>query len=543
MSVSLDMKNIKHILTIVVLASSTLFATHEGRAQNKTPDYWQCSNRVGGEWNFGRAPSACRVSPFQNENDVSKYWDAITFKDSATRSSERVRYMSEMNSFILNMGVSYLKKRKPNVSKDEQTAWLNALLPLVNQESFWTHYRKANSTGMHMMRGDFGHGHGLMQVDDRWHFVKVKEGGAARIEENILYAFDIMYDAWERAAKASCVSSPSNYLARTRAMYSVYNGGNTKVCRWTNTNDRWYKNDKNYWDKYNAKAWVKYIDGRKPTAFNYSCLVQNGGLKCFDPSIPNPDPNPEDPDVDVGAGELSKAEIYLVGTNYQCTWNGSFLSCLPYSMGENGLQCLKDLFGIDQAVQPTDLATITSKPVEVKHINPSTKCTSTSLANIGSFVETQVAINLRKTPGGDKIGVLSKGHTFQVLDNYVNTTSKIRYYLVTDGKITGYAHGGTNEDASYYFKQTTRKTNVQYVANIGDRIVIKNSVGINQRKTAGGTLIQLIPRNERLDVIGRVIQGDDKDVYYKVKFRGQEGYIYSGRLAPSPTSMAWTGVE
>src|SRR5690606_17422635 len=122
---------------------------------------------------------------------------------------------------------------------------------------------------------------------------------------------------------------------------------------------------------------------------------------------------------------------YVVGTQYQCTWNGSFLSCLPYSMQEEGMQCLKDLFGIDDAVLPTELSTVTSNPVEIRNINPTAKCTSNSLVKIGSYVETQVAINLRKTPGGDKIGVIAKGKTFQVLDNYVNTTSKVRYYLVT----------------------------------------------------------------------------------------------------------------
>jgi hypothetical protein len=59
-----------------------------------------------------------------------------------------------------------------------------------------------------------------------------------------------MYDGWERAASASCVGKATNYLARTRAMYSVYNGGATKVCRWTNPNDKWAKNDKNYLDKF-----------------------------------------------------------------------------------------------------------------------------------------------------------------------------------------------------------------------------------------------------------------------------------------------------
>lgn len=442
----------------------------EAKAQNPTPNNWKCEGSVSGEWNFGRAPNACLVKTFQNENDVSKYWNAVIFQDSKVKATERQRYMAEMNKFITGMSTSYLKRRKPNVSDAEQKAWLKAMLALVNQESFWSHYRNASDGKLRMMRGDFGHGHGLMQVDDRWHFVQVKEGGAARIQDNMIYAMDLIYKEWERAASASCVGGASNYLARTRAMYAAYNGGPSKLCRWTNPNDKWARNDKNYWDKFNAQAWAKFIDNRQTYEYNFNCLTQGGGLTCFD-SAPSDPVNPNPP--------------------------------------------------------------VTPNPVVA----------TSELVKIGGFVETKVNINLRKTPGGDLVTVVSKGQIFQVLDNYVNSATGIRYYLISNGTNTGFVHGGTNDDYNNYLVPSDRRTAKQYLANISDRVLVVNSAGINLRKSAAGTLITNVPQGQRLDIQGRVIRGVDRDVYYKVEYNKQIGYIYSGRVASTPTTSVWTEVE
>lgn len=463
------MKDIRHITTFVLAFLVTGLFSSVVYGQNKTPDNWKCTEGVSGEWAFGRAPRACRVNVFQNENDVNTYWKAIIFQDSKSRSEERVRYMSEMNKFITGMSSSYLQRRKPNVSEAEKNAWAKAVLALVHQESFWSHYRVPTDNKLRMMRGDYGHGHGLMQVDDRWHFVQVNTGGAARVQDNIIYALDMIYKEWERAASASCVGSPSNYVSRTRAMYSAYNGGPSKLCRWTNPKDKWARNDINYYDKFKATSWAKYIDNRKTYEYNFNCLAQGGGLKCFDsaghetPTTPNP-------------------------------------------------------------TQPT----VPTSPDVVK---------------IGGFVEATVNVNLRKTPGGDLVSVINKGQIYQVLDVYINPTSKIRYYLVSNGSHTGYVHGGTNADYDKYLIPSDRKTAKMYLANISDRIVVKASEGINLRTTAAGDLITRVPNGERLDVQARVIRGSDRDVYYKVEYRKQTGYIYSGRLAPTPTTQVWTEVE
>ncbi len=463
------MKDIRHIAKFVLAVSVIGLFSVPVLGQNKTPDNWKCNEGISGEWNFGRAPRACRVNVFQNESDVNNYWKAIIFQDAKSRTDERQRYMSEMNKFITGMSTSYLKRRKPNVSSAEEAAWTKAVLALVHQESFWSHYRTTDSK-LRMMRGDFGHGHGLMQVDDRWHFVQVNAGGAARVQDNIIYALDLVYKEWERAASASCVGSASNYLSRTRAMYSAYNGGSSKLCRWTNPKDTWARNDTNYYDKFKSSSWAKYVDNRKTYEYNFNCLVQGGGLKCFDESsTPSPTPEP-----------------------------------------------------------PTPTTPVVTSPNVVK---------------VGGFVEATVNVNLRKTPGGDLVSVINKGQIYQVLDVYINPTSKIRYYLVSNGEHVGYVHGGTDADYDKYLIPSDRKTAKMYLANISDRVVVKAPEGINLRTTAAGTLITRVPRGERLDVLARVIRGTDRDVYYKVEYKKQSGYIYSGRLAPTPTTQTWTEVE
>lgn len=468
------MRDIKHYTKFLFVVIATGLISTVAYAQNKTPDNWKCTEGVSGEWAFGRAPRACRVNVFQNEADVNQYWKSVIFLDSNTRTTERQRYMSEMNKFVTGMSTAYLKRRKPNVSAAEEAAWTRAVLALVHQESFWSHYRKPTDNKLRMMRGDYGHGHGLMQVDDRWHFVQVNAGGAARIQDNIIYALDLVYKEWERAASASCVGGASNYVSRTRAMYAAYNGGSGKICRWTNPNDKWARNDKNYYDKFNARSWTKYVDNRKTYEYNFNCLVQGGGLKCFDTVVTNPPTTPTNPTT------------------------------------------------------PTTPNPIASTPDIVK---------------VGGFVEAVVNINLRKTPGGDLVSVINKGQIYQVLDTYLNSTSGIRYYLVSNGTHTGYVHGGTSKNYDQYLVPSDRRTAKMYLANISDRVVVKASEGINLRKTAAGDLLTRVPRGERLDVLARVIRGNDKDVYYKVEYKKQTGYIYSGRISPTPTTHVWTEVE
>src|SRR6185503_16455432 len=101
--------------------------------------------------------------------------------------------------------IYYIKKRRPTVSTTESNWWVTAVLATASHESYWSHYRKASDAKIKLMRGDVGHGHGMMQIDDRTHFPAVENGTAWNLIGNLIYAMDILYPSWVKAPSQSCV--------------------------------------------------------------------------------------------------------------------------------------------------------------------------------------------------------------------------------------------------------------------------------------------------------------------------------------------------
>lgn len=534
------MERLIALFTVVFVFGLNLNVAHAQKVN--TADFWKCDSRQGGSWTVGRAANICLVNPFQQPTEVKAYWSQVTYDDvkynssTTVRNQENSRYGSEMNALVEGFARHYYLKRKPTAVAAEVDAWTKAILAVSYHESIWTHYRKGTDNQMRMLRGDFGHGHGLMQVDDRWHYAYVNGGGAARIQDNIIFGLDLFYSLWTKAATASCVGGASNYLARTRATYSMYNGGEGSVCRWQNTSHTWYKNDKNFWDHFQQQGWKKHVTSINTYKYNFSCFVQDGGLKCFDTATPTPPVTPPPSDF-----KLSMEELYqLKSKGLNCTWNNSFLSCLPSNLGT---QCLKDLFGIEANKQLIDLESKTSQSITTRMINPETKCIGSGDVNVGDIIMTKVNINLRKTPGGDLLTTLLANQYFQVLDVYKNEKSNIKYYLISNSKDVGYIAAGTESESDRYAAKAFSNSVKRIIANEGDMIQVKGIYGINMRSTPDGTLQLNIPTNERLIVLSRVIRGDDKHMYYRVEYKGQTGYIYSGRLTPTPNVDTWTEVK
>lgn len=544
------MKNIIAILVVFGFITNFNISTAEAQKVN-TADFWQCDGRQGGSWTVGRAASICFVNPFQQPSEVQAYWSQITYDDAkynsstSVRNQENNRYATEMNALVEGFAKSYYKQRRPSAPSAEVEAWTKAILAVSYHESIWTHYRKGSDGRMRLLRGDFGHGHGLMQVDDRWHFAYVKDGGAARIQDNIIYGLDLYFDLWNKAANASCVGGGVNYLARTRATYSMYNGGEGSICRWRNTAHKWYKNDKNFWDHFQQQGWRRHVTSATPFQYNFSCFTQDGGLKCFDkeedprPPVVVPSPNPTP--VPGPEYQLSIENLYnLKSKNLNCTWNKSFLSCLP---SELGTQCLVDLFGIASNKALIDLESETSQEVAVRMINPDLKCAPKGDISVGDFVLTKANINLRRTPGGALITTIPANRTLQVLEIYINEQTKIIYYLVSTGSTTGYLYTGTANVSQNYTVKVNAGSAQRIIASKGEMLTITGRYGINMRTEPGGALQMNIPTSERLIVIDRVIRGEEGHVYYQVEYKNTVGYIYSGRLAPTPNIHTWTEVK
>ena len=263
--------------SLALLLGSQLFAP--AQAYNATPDYWQCDNRVNGTWTFGHAPYGCDARRFGDDNFVYTNLGPAVFNDNLSASGERARYMSDLYPILREVADYYIWLRKPNVDSAEFQAWRRAVFAIAHQESYWSHYRKATDNRLKLMRGDYGHGHGIMQVDDRWHYVAVTGGKGWKLTDNIIYSLEEYYRAWQNAPTSGCLSSASNWRNRARAAYSAYNGGPSKICRWTNPNDTWARNDIGYAAKYDNQDWLGYVaDTTAAPKVDVSCLIQGGSL-------------------------------------------------------------------------------------------------------------------------------------------------------------------------------------------------------------------------------------------------------------------------
>ena len=226
------------------------------------PIAWEnCPEARDGSWNFGRAPRGCELALVGDAELVRTEFSGHIFDDAAPRSDERQRYMTAFQAWLAAEAEAYLLERR-EADEAEREAWRRAVFATAHQESFWTHYRKtAPGDGgvLTMLRGDMGHGHGLMQIDDRWHTNAIENGVGWHLEENLVYALDIYFGEWERAPDAECVDMPDDFKARARAAYAAYNGGPQQLCRWTNPDDPWAQNDEGYEAKYIYQEWNDHV--------------------------------------------------------------------------------------------------------------------------------------------------------------------------------------------------------------------------------------------------------------------------------------------
>lgn len=490
-------------------------------AYNDTEDYWQCLNRVGGEWNFGRVPYACDVTPFGTESYVENNYAPLIFSDLVEKTAERDRYMQELYAFIRDAAYYYLLTRKPDASNAERSAWQHAVFTIAHQETYWSHYRTATDGSIKMMRGDSGHGHGMMQIDDRWHFVALNEGKGFNLIENTIYALDIYYAEWQRAPDQSCLDSTTNWRDRARSAYSAYNGGPSKICRWTDPGDNWAQNDAGFADKYDNHSWDWYVaDTAHISPLDASCLAE-GGSNCRQPYFGTWD------------GRLLK-----INDGSACIYTNEQLHCLD---DERNATCLTEITGFDLSLV-TNLSTSHITNVATTEYNPHQLCDdlATDLNPVGSFIELQQDNELRATLGGNKIADIPFGTILQVLDFQIeDKQNHDRFYMVTYGGQTGYIDAGDSTDAATWTTITSETPQEQLIPVAGQIIRIVPESGINLRATPAGTLISAVPQDTELQIQSYVVRDNDNKIYYEVDYAGQSGFIYGGHIIEPPTTANW----
>lgn len=261
------------ILFISIISLRVLLKSEAARAVNL-----ECSNSIGGTWNFGTAPRSCDVSTLVSSTEVNGQYRSLFFDERLEESFSRPQYINLLFPVLRDIGQYYIKRRNPNVSEVEMNYFTDALFSVAHQESLWSHYRFGVDGIIRYMRGDNYHGHGIMQVDDRSHTAALIKGKGVDLVYNILYGLDIFYSNWIKSAKAKCVKSPNDFISRIRSSWSAYNGGPGKICRWK---DRSTAGDTQFFEKFNSKKWMNYIsDSNLNSPQNLKCLIE-GIRPCY----------------------------------------------------------------------------------------------------------------------------------------------------------------------------------------------------------------------------------------------------------------------
>ena len=506
-------------------------STSAALAQN-TPDYYKCVNRVGGEWNYGRAPQACDGQSFGDDRVVLQDYSPIIFNDLVNVTTERSRYMNELHAIIKSASIYYLKKRKPNVSQAELDAWTLGVLTTASQESYWSHYRRATDNRLKIMRGDFGHGHGMMQVDDRAHFNAIELGIGWNLAAHVTYGMDIYYAAWARTTSQSCVRSETDYTARIRSAWSAYNGGPSRICRWQNPNDKWAQNDKNFYSQLTNKKWQSFVkDNNKAPSINIACLMEKG-TNCSGTTTP-PLEKPF---------EFALNQLYLVQNQKACVMTAQGLQCLEDQKDRVCLLAVSS-FNTEKSISLTEKIYMDAKPY-LWNRHELCKKYEPTLLTVGQNIQVLKNINLRTSVGAGIVGTVPAKTVMAVLDFEIrNQNTRERYYKVQYQNQTGYLYAGSSSDFSTWALQYQTPTPpLSSVAQVNQKIRVMINSGINLRASPTGKILSSVPKDVILTVEKVITEGVDNNIYYQVRYQGKVGTIYSGKLKPQDTVKTWTAV-
>lgn len=511
-------------------------------AYTATPNDWACTNKVGGTWTHGRAPSGCDASAFGPDIFVRGNYTGVVFNDAAASLvDERKRYMQAMYPVIRDASERYLRSRKPAVSVRELEAFQRGTYATLRQETFWSHYRDAQLAAgqpyvLKMMRGDSGHGHGMMQVDDRYHFVQLQQGKGWNMMQNFTYAIDIYYAAWE-SAPAAClggVAEPTGTTAqideywrgRARSAWSAYNGGPTKVCRWQNPADANVAKDNGYRDNYDNRLWLPDVaDLAKAAAIDVACLMDDG------PSCPVPT-----------GGSVEPGRLLQVGSA-ACVLNGATLECVD---DVRDAACLAGRASFDEAsITPVYVAQTTGYARIDHNRHELCRAQVPGLQSLASAIATLQPLELRSAPNGMVLGQAAAA-TYQVLDFMVvgaqQQTRLYRIRALVNGVLTdGWIDAGTTATQAS-LAVGAAPTEAGAIAYAGDWVKIVPN--LNMRATPGGTLLVAIPANSVVQVKEVFGTASANNLYYRVEYTHidgvlREGWVFAGNLYPASTLGNW----
>ncbi len=477
-----------------------------------TPDYWKCASPVGGSFTWGQVPNGCDTSGFLDEKLAAQKYKEILFIENQAGDQERTRYMGKLYPVIRDAANLFLQARKPTAVVDEQVAWRRLVFACAHQESFWSHYRIFTQDKLKMTRGDRGHGHGLMQIDDRAHFDLIQAGVGADFVQNLKAGMDELFVAWEKASSASCLK-PTEWTKRARSSYSAYNGGISQLCRWTDSWSRWRKNDQNFLQKYQAQEWERGLDPNQKAPFDVGCFMRE--KTC----------------------EVPTTEEFKTDSEGRTCWFKANSSVCVDSPRDR--VCLSEFAKRFQGLD-IDFSSMNSERFYVcEKIIP-------GLVRPLSWVriENDLALSVGVDHGAQQL--VSKSEALQVIDFEIREIEQKLsvVYFLQNAKHRGYVRidqPGQLREISVTVLSTEESRSG--LATTGERVRVVRDGGIRLRESVGGKILAVVPKGQIVKIEGYQLTGADQAVAIEVSYQNQTGFIYAGHLRPEVTQSLWVKRE
>ncbi|MCF2947815.1 hypothetical protein L0668_06840 [Paraglaciecola aquimarina] len=241
-------------------------------AMADTEDNYLCGHRVEGSTaTFGQTHHACDVDPFGDVEFVEQKFSSLIYDD---LNSDSASYVDTLYPVLRDAASYYINQRQAQVSADELAAWQNTVMAVAQQQSYWTHYRMGSDSRLKMSRGNNGHGHGLMQVDDREHFSDIEAGKGWNLFQNLSFALDSLYAGWIAYDSASCAATETDLSHRAKFSYAVYSGGTEQGCRFEATDNQWQALDHAFASAWQNQDWLSHVtDPNADAVVDAACYI------------------------------------------------------------------------------------------------------------------------------------------------------------------------------------------------------------------------------------------------------------------------------
>jgi hypothetical protein len=510
-----------------------------------------------------------------------------------------------MNAIIRKVAKDYYLKRVPDAKPAVLESWMRAAVAVGAHESQLSHYRISQDGRYKLMTGDHLISHGVMQVNQEFHANQDLDSSFDLVG-NIVGGLDTYFLEWNRAINEKCYvtsngKGPSLGLMlsnRARSAYSAYNGGPSRLCRFSDSKSPYKAHDDQFLTMYRDQPWMKYVtDANRPSPVNTQCLIDGDDLCAM--AKPRRDQYIKSRPILLTDGRTC---VTGDGANFTCATDMRVFTCLA-KIDPNILE--NDPLKLDKAPANAKITMVKDRePLCMKAVD--------GLFKVGTMIMLKKEILMRESVGGSPIGNTRAGRIYQVQDYELRLGGKSeRYYKInTLGGEDGWIYGGENQDRDSWIQVATPQavanaikvaelvkaekatakakaaaipspTPLQVTINaparptaiistaraaadestddsvysseddrpqpvlpvVGSVIEVVKTDGIVLRQIAGEPpelpSIDQLYKGARLTVEAVVNKGTENSLYLKVSQGGKTGWIYVGHTFPDVTVTTW----